>query len=54
MYDPKCDALARHFLEGQRHDEEDVAELSQQIQDVVEDWMTAFVTDQNSSQAPEE
>ena len=38
-YDPKCEELAKHFLSDLARDQL-VQELSQWIQDAVEDWLS--------------
>ena len=48
MYDPACEELARHFL-SDRAPARLCADLSQTIQDAVEDWLTdksSDITDQ--------
>lgn len=43
-YDEECERLARHFLADERHvTERAVRDLAQEIQDVVEGWLS--VTD---------
>ena len=41
-YDPACDDLARHFLNGTRADEVNIAALAQVIQDAIQDWLSDF------------
>lgn len=38
-YDPKCSELAEHFLDEMPHSDKQVAELAQEIQDAIEDWL---------------
>lgn len=40
-YDTKCEELAEHFLQDEEHDQNDVAELAQVIQDAVENWFVS-------------
>jgi hypothetical protein len=44
-YDPACDDLARHFLNGTQADEVNIAALAQVIQDAIQDWLTDFEDD---------
>lgn len=53
-YDPACHVLASYFLKGEslEHDEEDVAELAQEIQDTIEEWLEMFRDEQNDEPNP--
>lgn len=39
MYDPKCEELAKHFLEDEPELRHGTQHLAQEIQDAIEDWI---------------
>lgn len=41
-YDPACEVIARHFLDGTGARETDIAALAQTIQSAIEDWLSDF------------
>ena len=48
-YDPACDDLARHFLDGLSATEVEIAALAQTIQDAIQDWLSDFEDDREGA-----
>lgn len=44
LCDVRCYDLARHFLQDQKHTEQDLDDLAGEIQETVETYMNAFET----------
>lgn len=42
LYDEQCAVLARYFLQGNTHTDQDVADLAGEIQETVEIYLNAF------------
>jgi hypothetical protein len=40
MFDPKCEELAKHFLDDRDATPEQIQDLADEIQDLIEDWMS--------------